>query len=428
MDPETDEVSPFADIVRSKRHGKQSGGSWFIHIACFLLGWGTCYLFRTSPSESCSCAPCSLSEPIPITSEPTPRTSLSFLGTCPGFVEPERRNDPPAPLSPKKVKLLHITYHRGCEEEVGWVMSNFPNVELTQLFWLGLNDEGNEKYNIDHDKAIRYYDALNADHDLQSFDIVLTSDTGPLARIFLQNNWPNLLVIWICNRFDYCDGAGCGYDEEFYQLYRDGYKKPNVEIYGYTPFENVWAQQHNVDVGSKIIVPSGKGWKPSPDWKSNIPSDVVKSETFFIPPYENDKRTPKICERLGIKCFRGRYAGPNDLIGFKALLHIPYAWSNLAPFEMWQRGLVYVIPTIEFLATMENIFWTPPYDIKCLIASAWYRPQHEKYTVKFSSWEELITIFNEYDFEAKSKEILADMGSHADEQVEKWKVALRLVE
>ena len=46
---------------------------------------------------------------------------------------------------------------------------------------------------------------VNSVVDFGKFDVIVTSDTAPLSRIFLQNNWKKPLIIWICNRFDYVD-------------------------------------------------------------------------------------------------------------------------------------------------------------------------------------------------------------------------------
>ena len=46
-------------------------------------------------------------------------------------------------------------------------------------------------------------------------------------------------------------------------------------------------------------------------------------------------------ESLGIKVFNGRYNGPKDLAEFFGVIHIPYAWSNLALFEAIQLGIIF---------------------------------------------------------------------------------------
>ena len=61
---------------------------------------------------------------------------------------------------------------------------------------------------------------------------------------------------------------------------------------------------------------------------------------------------------MGIKVFNGRYNGPKDLAEFAGVIHIPYAWSNLALLEAIQLGIVFFIPSKKFLKYLNNSeFW-----------------------------------------------------------------------
>jgi len=72
---------------------------------------------------------------------------------------------------------------------------------------------------------------------------------------------------------------------------------------------------------------------------------------------------------LDIKIFNGRYNGPKDLAEFAGVIHIPYAWSNLALFEAIQSEIQFFIPSKEFLKYFihtnidgekkDNFFWSP---------------------------------------------------------------------
>ena len=64
---------------------------------------------------------------------------------------------------------------------------------------------GNAVYNIGHQRAETVWNRHKDYFD--KFDVIVTSDTAPLSRIFLQNGWRKPLIIWVCNRFDYCDYA-----------------------------------------------------------------------------------------------------------------------------------------------------------------------------------------------------------------------------
>jgi len=290
---------------------------------------------------------------------------------------------------------------------------------------------------------VKYWNLLK-DRALMA-DVVLTSDTVALSRIFLQNKFPGKLVIWICNRFDYVHGnpnskisskenekyAGEHPDSfpsaEFYNLIRSAAMMPNIAIVGYTKFENNYALvDRNVNVGNEIIKPTGFAYrldksKVMKDGRGSVPATVVKEETFFIPPYLNDERVPEKCKYFQIKCYRGRYAGPNDIKDFKGIIHVPYAWSNLALFEMLALGVPYFIPSIQLLTQEKNIFWTPPYDLNRLVQSEWYDPEMSHLFVFFDKWEDLPGLISSVNLTEKRQLISAYGKSHEESTVKQWK-------
>jgi hypothetical protein len=56
----------------------------------------------------------------------------------------------------------------------------------------------------------------------QAYDVVITSDTAPISRVFLEaQRWEDKsLIVWVCNRFDYSHRpAAHGFpDATFYRL------------------------------------------------------------------------------------------------------------------------------------------------------------------------------------------------------------------
>ena len=56
----------------------------------------------------------------------------------------------------------------------------------------------------------------------QAYDVVITSDTAPISRVFLEEQrWEDKsLIVWVCNRFDYSHRpAAHGFpDPAFYRL------------------------------------------------------------------------------------------------------------------------------------------------------------------------------------------------------------------
>ena len=106
----------------------------------------------------------------------------------------------------KQTKALHLTFHKGCESELATI-SEALSIELQTWFipdlpvhFLDGVAHGNALYNIGHERAERIWN-LHKEY-FEQFDVIITSDTAPLARIFLQNGFKKPLIIWICNRFD----------------------------------------------------------------------------------------------------------------------------------------------------------------------------------------------------------------------------------
>lgn len=283
------------------------------------------------------------------------------------------------------MRVLHVSHHQGCREDLAYVADSL-GITLDHYEYRG-------GYNID---GARAETAWRTERDrFLSYDVVITSDTAPLSRIFLQNNWPRGLVIWICNRFDYCDQAtnDCGFpDTDYYALFASAVGRPRTVIASYTEFEHHYAHHHGMPLGTLTVKPIGARL-PQP-YTRQVPDTVDRAATCFIPPYHNDTSADLggRCRALGIPAFGGRYGGPSDLREFKAIVHVPYAWSNFALFENLQAGLPYLIPTPRLLmelASTIDFFWSPPFWADHLEISEWYAPVHRQLFSYFDSWDQL---------------------------------------
>lgn len=331
-------------------------------------------------------------------------------------------------------KVLHLTWHNGCKKEVEYIAEKLgidletwyiPEVPVDEFDG---QTSGNARYNISHEVAENIW-KVNKEW-FNEFDLIITSDTAALARIFLQNPWQKPLIVWVCNRFDYCDkcSLNCHFpDPEFYNLFRSTTSRKNVAVISYTEFEHVYAKKfHAVNAWNKTIKPVGalKTWELN---VSNIPSEVDKPNTFFIPPYHNDTYfidLTKQLTRLGIPCYRGRYSGPLDLQDFKGIIHIPYAWSNLALFENIANGLIYFVPSMKFLLQIYksgSFYWTPPFDVESLHYSEWYAPDNAPLFVYFDSWADLVKKIETTDYEQKREAIKAFQKKHEEKMLRSWR-------
>ena len=300
------------------------------------------------------------------------------------------------------LKVLHLTFHKGCANEIE-ALSQKLNFDLTTWYihslppyFLDGYSSGSALYNIGHTRAKKIWD-LHSEY-FQKFDIILTSDTAPLARIFLQNQSTIPLIIWICDRFDYSDIASldCEFpDTEYYNLLINGKNLPHVTIVANTPFEHVYALSRGVDTGSLIIKPSG--FCDAEEGSSN-PSNVDRENTFYIPHYHNETIFMNLSDhltKLGIKNYCGRHNGLADLQAYKGIIHLPYSWSTIALFENIKIGIPYFIPSKKFLKKLifQGLYWHQNAEFLLeknqIELSEWYSNENRKLFIYFDSWEDL---------------------------------------
>lgn len=336
-------------------------------------------------------------------------------------------------------KILHISFHHGCIkdfQEVGKELS----LDLTS--WYVLRSEwprghfdgktvGNGVYNLTHQRAL---DVWNKHKDyFYQFDCIITSDTAPLSRIFLQNGWEKPLIIWINNRFDYYDGAsldGHFPDPEYYDLFRRALTQKNVRVIGYTEYEHYYAGLKGVHTDGFTIKPLGTTKNNfQGDGKSFIPQDVVRNETLFIYPRLEENQLAYLkqqCARLGFKTYSGVYNGPRDLEGFKGIIYFPYAWSNYAVYENMERGIVHFVPSVHFIRTMAPRHAPIKYitlDLFNLIE--WYKPEYKDLLVYFDSWQDLKYKVETLDYAEMSRRNKLFAQRHRETQLQRWQQVFR---
>ena len=318
------------------------------------------------------------------------------------------------------MKILHVTHHQGCKISIDFVCKKLGHELETQF--------ADWNYNVSKELANEIWRKYKDYYE--TFDCIIVSDTAPLARIFLQNNFEKKLIVWVCNRFDYTDQSSnnCNFpDPEFYELYRKSIKKPNVIFRSYTKFEHEYAEKyHNVIWEKEVLRPCNEIDNIKND--GYFPDGQKKEDTFFVTRYHNDNIFMDLrskCLSLEIPNYRGEYNGPSDLKGIKGIIHIPYAWSNLAIFENWSMGNVYLIPSKEFLLELShqsNFFWSPPFDRGFIESSEWYLPEHSSLFAYFNSWEHLrqISQNSEYLNEIK-KRVKGFSDLHTAKSLDQWK-------
>lgn len=330
----------------------------------------------------------------------------------------------------RKIKVLHITLHEGCKkdfQEVGqelgldltsWFVQELER-EIGAGFWEGA-PAGNEIYNVGPRRAKRVWDRHK--DFFNQFDVIVTSDTAPLSRIFLQNGWSKPLIIWVCNRFDYTHEYG-GEDRfpdgGYYDLIRRATTMHNVRIISYTPYERVYARRRGIEFGDLCIKPLGRKNEKTESFKSAIPAHVIKKDTIFVYPRlnESERYVMQSLQSTGINTYMGVYNGPEDLEDFKGVLYFPYQWSNLALFEGLQRGLIHFVPSPRFVN--DNRGRIRHTTLSEFDLCEWYAPENRDCLVYFDSWQDLKQKANQ-DYTELKKRCINFGIAHRQAMLSRW--------
>lgn len=348
----------------------------------------------------------------------------------------------------KRLKYLHIGFHKGCLLEVERVAKEL-DIDVTSWFIFAKSledfegqDDGLYVYNITRDRAERVWEK-HKDY-INRFDAIITSDTAPLSRIFLQDeHWKKPLIIWVCNRFDNFFSPTHKPldfpDDEYYELFRKAAQKENVFIVSYTPYEWYYALTKNVGIGLRTIKPIGVVEElaryNNSQW--SVPADVDKPNTIFLYPRLDDQQLNYIsnkCTEVGISFYTGRYNGTNDIADFKGVMYWPYQWSNLCLFEDFQRGLVHFVPSISFVKKLEQE-GAPIHPVmkgmlreKNFEINEWYCKEHKNLIVYYDSWQDLKHKIDTTDYPAMRKKIITFAQKHKQDMMQGWKEVFEEVE
>lgn len=329
-----------------------------------------------------------------------------------------------------------MSFHDGCKAEVRFIMKELGYQVVEGPTFLLDNKNGvplgNDRYNITQERADYIWDAYK-DYFSQ-FDAIITSDTAPIARIFLRDDWKKPLLIWVCNRFDYADfGSQKDQKEPFpdpgyYNLIRSIPSRKNVALIYNTEFERMYAKLfRNVDVPGVIIQPTG--WGRDEILVGGRNPQKEDDRMVFIPHYENEKQIKELRELLDKKSIpyfykAGAWGGPYAIRNFRGVVHLPYAPSTIALFENLKVGLVYFIPSFRFFKQLLNkrdYWFQPQYNKEMLSLTEWYRKENQEIFVYFDSFSDLAKKIQNLNLENKRYDIEQFSFSHKEKQISLWK-------
>lgn len=334
------------------------------------------------------------------------------------------------------LRVLHLTFHEGCAAEFAGVARELGFELTTWNFWkmpdiVHPKDRPPRLHCMSHERAERVWNQYK--DFFESFDVVVTSDTAPLSRIFLQNNFSRRLVIWVCNRFDYVDRAGMDHpfpDREYYQLINRAYRRSQVAVASNAAFERFYASTKGVDLGPLIIRPYGAVADIFVDQERFV------SDVFYVPNYSNNTEmldlVGKVLPAQGISAQTGRFGTLADLRKYRGIITIPYTYSSIMFFEILRLNIPLFIPSKSFFIRLRqdnrDTLWHQNgeflFDENRWELSEWYCQEHAQFIVYFDSWEDLKYKIDTVDFD----DIRLRMKEFSDQQkkimLERWAAAL----
>ena len=346
---------------------------------------------------------------------------LSLIFFC--FIQAEKR---------KPLKVLHVTLHEGCKNEfigvanaLGLDLTSWFVQELERVvapgFWEGTY-VANEVYNVGPRRAKRVWDKHK--DFFNQFDVIVTSDTVPLSRIFLQNGWEKPLIIWICNRFDYAH-AGGGEDRfpdaAYYDLMRKAATMKNVRFVAYTEYEHEYARRKGIEVGRRVIKPACSQEGKPRSYVSHVPSHINKPETLFIFPRIAPAQRNNVINILaskGIKAWSADEVCTSEIKEFKGVIYFPYNLSTLALFNHTMQGIVRFVPTKQFLLST-GFVWDQNLRNN-LNMCEFYQDEFKDILIYFDSWDDLKRKIETTDYEAVKRKNIEFGQQYRDIMLGKW--------
>ncbi len=228
------------------------------------------------------------------------------------------------------MKILHLTFHRSPQYDLEYICQKF-NFDLETLYFhdYASNIYKPNRYKVTEERAEAWW--RDKKDYYQSFDLIITSDTAALSRIFLRHidELRPRLIVWICDRFDYAIEA----DKQYPLLLNSLVQERKLRLIPNTEIERIYCKQRGVTVVEAVIRPLGHRL---PGREMLSPQGVALMEEgdyetgFYISMYHNETKFINLhrhCSKLGLKTVHGVHRGADSLKRFKAIIHIPYAWS-----------------------------------------------------------------------------------------------------
>lgn len=329
-------------------------------------------------------------------------------------------------------KILHISHHIGCFKDQSYILNKLGFDLLNFKFYDNL-------FHINSITANEFWSNYN--DTINKYDYILVSDTSSISRCILQNidKFKSKLIIWICNRFDYCMQQ----ESEFYTLFNQLKNHPQIRIVASTLWEKIWCLKNNIDIlNCEVINPLGKFTENLNYFipQSNVYNSWYKANSsvtyadLFVPFYHNDNKFCNLknkLENMNISAHNSSFSSINQLKKYKAIITLPDTFCKWLNFECIHETIPVILPSKKlllklckqpgYLFNMTGYGGAEDMTGDLIDICEWYKPIFNDCHHYFDEFEDipnlLYDMYNEdfiYKFNDASK-------IHEHDILEKWK-------
>jgi hypothetical protein len=320
------------------------------------------------------------------------------------------------------LNVLHLSRHAGCMRDIESIFRDRFSLNLEQARFFGpiaVSVELAAEIWLSHSK---YFN---------SFDVIITTDTVSLSRIFFSR-LPSLrgrLITTICNRFDF--GMLQADHREYVEEFRRAYASKNMTVVTYADYEKQYAKNKGVDLtatrtiyplGDTPILPMETEWEANaygPKGDPYAERQVMDrranySDVYYFQPYANeqDGALRRIAKEKKIKYFLG-YAAAADKV-FVAIMPSKRLIAHLKSKRDPNWPYLFHAPEATLLSE------DPPY-------SCWH--MYSECRIIFDSFDELFTLLSSltHDSLREKKRQCARVADERRANIHRaWKEVLRL--
>jgi hypothetical protein len=322
-------------------------------------------------------------------------------------------------------KILYFSRHEG-------TISNFSTIAKLLSFdvtvlspWYDFDVRPNC---YKEDKCKSYVEMM-----CNRYDFIVISDIIPDSYIYLTNPCKAKIILEITNRFDLfvTDENKDDYLSKFGKAVKEN---KNVVVVENNPFEAYFACKEGVHIPKYYLIrPIGY----APPAVMHEQHNEVHDEIAFINHSDHDESiTLPNLENVGVKFTKlpHRYGGPLVLATYKALLMLPYQVSIMKMMENFRYGVAMILPSERLFKELlrddrYGFAHKELNDVENGVSNyvEFYNSDFKHLFVYFDKWEDLPSIIENTDFDAKKRQVKEFMEKYERKALSLWAEVLDLI-